>query len=209
MIALNDQQLDFLEQEIMEKGIQHQSLADGLLDHFACGIEREMETGLGFHEAYHKVYMQVSPNGLEEIDQSLTLVILHQKYSFMKKSVFILGFVAAFLFTVGYIFKSQHWPTANMLILIGSITFAFGFLPSYFFIKYKSDKEMGKPKPIFNYVANLLLVIVLALAFPYKQFKWPGHGEMFLIGQCLLAFVFFPKVFLGWYKKFTQTPVSA
>jgi hypothetical protein len=205
MIELNDQQLDFLEQEIKDRGIQHENLAHGLLDHFACGIEREMAEGLGFYEAYHKVYMQVSPNGLEEIDQSMTLVIIHQKYSNMKKSVFILGFVTAFIFFVGYIFKSQHWPTANNLILIGSTIFALGFLPAYFYLKYKSDKEMGNSKPIMNYVFNLLLVIVLALALPYKQFKWQGHEEIFMIGQALLAFVFLPKVFLGWYKKFSQT----
>lgn len=209
MITLTDQQLDFLEQEIELRGISHPHLAQDLLDHFACGIEQEMETGIGFHEAYHKVYMQVSPNGMEEIDQAMHLVILHQKYSAMKKFVFVLGFVSAFLFGVGYIFKTMHWPTANVQILLGSVMFAFVFLPLYFRLKYSADKEMGRAKPVLNYVTNCVLVIALSIALPYKQFKWPGNHEVFLIGQLLLAFVLFPKVFLGWYRKFTDSPSAA
>lgn len=209
MTTLNDQQLDFLEQEIKQRGIQHPVLGDQLLDHFACGIEREMDAGFGFHEAYHKVYMQVSPNGLEEIDHSMTLVILHQKYSIMKKFVFILGFASAFMFGVGFIFKSMHWPTANLQIMIGAGIFGIAFLPLYHWLKYNADKEMGRSKPIVNYVFNLLLVTVLALAIPYKQFKWVGHEEYFFVCQLLLAFVFLPKIFLGWYKKFTETPSVA
>lgn len=204
MITLTDQQLDFLEQEIAHRGIHHPELGHQLLDHFACGIEREMEEGLGFHEAYHKVYMQVSPNGLEEIDHSLTLVIIHQKYSTMKKFVFGLGFASAFLFGVGYIFKGQHWPSANELILVGAVLFSFAFLPLYFWLKYRADRELGKQKTAISYVLNCLLVMALCVAMPYKQFKWVGHEEIFLIGQLLLAFVFFPKVFLGWYRKFSE-----
>jgi hypothetical protein len=209
MITLTDQQLDFLEQEIQQRGIQHPSLGLQLLDHFACGIEREMNTGLGFHEAYHKVYMQVSPNGLEEIDQSLMQVMIHQKYSTMKKFVFGLGFASAFIFGLGYIFKGQHWLSANIQIMVGAFLFTFVFLPSYFWLKYRADREMSRPKPVVNYVLNLLLVMVLAFAMPYKQFKWLGNEEFFLIAQLLLAFVFFPKIFLGWYKKFTDTPSVA
>lgn len=208
MITLTDQQIDFLEQEITHRGISHPDLGHQLLDHFACGIEREMEEGLGFHEAYHKVYMQVSPNGLEEIDHNLTLVIIHQKYSIMKKFVFGLGFASAFIFGVGFIFKSMHWPTANIQIMVGSTLFTLAFLPLYFWLKYRSDKELGRTKPVVNYLLNLLLVMVLALALPYKQFHWTGSEEFFFIAQLLLAFVFFPKVFLGWYKKFSE-PQSA
>ncbi|HEX2899845.1 MAG TPA: hypothetical protein VHS96_09015, partial [Bacteroidia bacterium] len=134
MITLTDQQLDFLEQEIQQRGISHPELGGQLIDHFACSIEAEMREGLGFHEAYHKVYMQVSPNGLEEIDHSMTLVILHQKYAFMKKFVFLLGFASAFIFGVGYIFKNMHWPTANIQIMLGSVVFTFAFLPLYFLL---------------------------------------------------------------------------
>lgn len=208
MIALTDQQLDFLEQEIQLRGISHPHLGDQLLDHFACGIEREMEGGLGFHEAYHKVYMQVCPNGLEEINQSMSIVILHQKYHRMKKFVFVFGFFAAFAVGIGYIFKTQHWPRANMLILMGSIAFTFVFLPLYFGMKFMADKELGRPKPWLNYVGNLLLVMALTFALPYKQFNWPASDWVFLIGQLLLAFVLFPKVFLGWYRKFNAPQIA-
>lgn len=209
MITLTDQQLDFLEQEIVKRGIRHPDLGGQLLDHFACGIEAEMNTGLGFHEAYYKVYLQVCPSGLEEIDRSWTLVILHQKYSLMKKFVFLLGFAAAFVFGTGYIFKNMHWPTADIQIMVGALVFTFGFLPLYFVLKYQSDKSLGQSKPLINYVGNLLLVMALCFAWPYKQFHWPAANEVFLVGQLLLAFVLFPKVFLGWYRKFNETAAAA
>lgn len=209
MIALNDQQLGFLEQEIQKRGISHPELGSQLLDHFACGIEHAMDEGLGFHEAYHKVYMQVSPNGLEEINQSMSLVKIHLKYSFMKKFVFLVGFLSAFIFGVGTIFKSMHWPTANIDILIGCVLFTFAFLPMYFGLKYKADKEAGRAKPALSYVVNLLLVMALTFALPYKQFHWPASDYVFLGGQLLLCFVLFPKVFLGWYRKFNETPIVA
>lgn len=208
MIQLNDQQLDFLEQEIQNRGITHPDLAASLLDHFACGIEASMGEGLGFHEAYHRVYMQVSPNGLEEIDHSMSLMIIHQKYSIMKKFVFLLGFLSAFLFVIGFTFKNLHYPTADIQIIIGSVTFSLAFLPAYFWIKYMSDKEAGRNKPILGYVVNLALVMLLSLAIPMKQFDFPGAGELFVTCQLLLAFVLFPKVFLGWYRKFDARPGS-
>jgi hypothetical protein len=209
MICLTDQQLDFLEQEIQRRGIQHAALGDQLLDHFACGIEREMEAGLGFHEAYHKVYMQVSPNGLEEIDFSMTLVILHQKYALMKKFVFVLGFTAAFVFAVGFIFKNMHWPTANLMILIGAAVFTLAFLPLYFRLKYVADQATGRARPVLNYLLNCGMVMVLTFAMPYHVMHWPASNWIYLVAQCILAFVFFPKVFMGWYKKFTDTPSAA
>lgn len=202
MSTLTDQQIDFLEAEIKKHGISHPDLGPQLLDHFACGVEREMDNGLGFHEAYHKVFMEICPTGMHEIEQSYQQVITYLKYLPMKKFVFALGFVSATLFAVGYIFKNMHWPTANMQILIGSSLFAFLFLPLYFILKYNTEKEQGHAKPALNYLFNLILVMILALVVPYKQFNWPGNNEFFLVGQILLAFVFFPKVFLGWYRKY-------
>lgn len=209
MIELNDQQLDFLEKEISKSGLRYADLGASLLDHFACGIEREMQLGLGFYEAYHKVYMEISPNGMNEFDRSMTQVIIHQKYSPMKKTAFIIGFCTALMAVVGYIFKSQHWPSANMLILFGSMGFALLFLPMYFYLKFSADKELGKQKPVFNYLLNFLLIVVIISGFPYRILKWPGSAELILISEVLLAFVFFPKVFLGWYRKFSENPAAA
>lgn len=203
MITLTDSQVDFLEQEITRRGITHPELGGCLLDHFACGIEREMEAGLGFQEAYHRVYDRICPEGLREINHSMTMVILQQKYSLMKKTVFILGFISAFIFGMGWMFKFMHWPMANNLILAGTFSFVLLFLPMYHVLKYRLDKETGKKRTWASYALNLLMVAVLCLAIPAKQFHWPGMGLLFMGGQVLLYFVFLPKVFIGWYKKFS------
>ncbi len=55
----------------------------------------------------------------------------------MKKSVYVLGFIASFLLSMGILFKLMHWPAASILIFTGFVLLNFGFLPAFFYQKYK------------------------------------------------------------------------
>jgi len=55
----------------------------------------------------------------------------------MSKSVFILGFLSSFFLGAGFFFKAMHWPMANILVGFGFLFLNFGFLPAYFYQKYK------------------------------------------------------------------------
>ncbi|WP_397363296.1 hypothetical protein [Olleya sp. R77988] len=57
----------------------------------------------------------------------------------MKKSVYVLGFLAIFTLSTASLFKIMHWPYAGILIFIGFILFNFGFLPTLFYKLYKKD----------------------------------------------------------------------
>lgn len=204
MIQLSDSQVDFLAEEIQKRGIAQPGLADGLLDHFCCSVEAKMAEGQGFHEAYHQAYMEICPDGLREIEWATRIVTLQHQYSTMKKIVFAIGFLGAFFFANGSFFKSMHWPTANMQILIGGSLFALAFLPLYFLLKYKADAQLDRAKHPATYVLNLVLVMLLAAIIPYKILHWPYAEYMMVAGQLLLAFVFLPKVFLSWYRRFAE-----
>ena len=56
----------------------------------------------------------------------------------MKRAVYLIGFLASFTISTGFIFKIMHWPYANMLMLTGFIALNIGFLPLYFYNKYKA-----------------------------------------------------------------------
>jgi hypothetical protein len=58
----------------------------------------------------------------------------------MKRSVYLLGFIACFLLSSGLMFKVMHWPTANIQLVSGFLFLNFGLLPAYFFGKYNSAK---------------------------------------------------------------------
>jgi hypothetical protein len=56
----------------------------------------------------------------------------------MKRSVYLLGFLTSLLFSFGAMFKMMHWPFANILMFTGFLVLNFGFLPAYFYKKYRA-----------------------------------------------------------------------
>lgn len=207
-MTLTEEQVGFLEEEIQERGITVPSLSEDLLDHFCCTIEAEMESGIPFDTAYRIAYMHICPEGLKEFDRATQSIILQHKYSAMKKTTFILGFATAFLFIIGCFFKLMHWPGANELMLFDAMLFSLIFLPMYFTLKYKADKELNMEKPKWTYFLNNLMVSYLVLMVPYTAIKFPGAIYVVLIGLALFLFVFLPRVFLNWYKNLHPNPVE-
>lgn len=57
--------------------------------------------------------------------------------SILDKFRMTLGVLSGMALGTGMIFKSFHFPTSNMLITIGTLMFAVGFLPIFFFQLYK------------------------------------------------------------------------
>ncbi len=57
----------------------------------------------------------------------------------MKKSVYVLGFLALFTLSTATMFKIMHWPYSGMILFIGFLLFNFGFLPTLFYKLYKKD----------------------------------------------------------------------
>ena len=59
----------------------------------------------------------------------------------MKKSVYVLGFIALFTLSTAFLFETMRWPYAGVLILIGFALFNFGFLPTLFYKLYRMEKN--------------------------------------------------------------------
>ena len=55
----------------------------------------------------------------------------------MKKSVYVLGFLCCFLISTAILFKIMHWPAASVMLVTGVALLNFGFLPAYFYQKYR------------------------------------------------------------------------
>lgn len=59
----------------------------------------------------------------------------------MKKSVYILAFLALFTLSTASLFKIMHWPFAGWLLTIGFVLFNFGFLPTLLYRLYSYEKS--------------------------------------------------------------------
>ncbi|WP_055435510.1 hypothetical protein [Lacinutrix algicola] len=57
----------------------------------------------------------------------------------MKKSIYVLCFLALFTLSTGVLFETLHWPYAAWILFIGFLLFNFAFLPTLFYKLYKQD----------------------------------------------------------------------
>lgn len=55
----------------------------------------------------------------------------------MRKTYYILTYIASVFLGLGYLFKLMHWPYASELIITGVAIVLIGILPLYLYNRYK------------------------------------------------------------------------
>ena len=134
-MELTENQIGQIHGDIRESGVTMDELADSLVDHICCAIEEENE--MCFEEAYSKALLAFGHDGLQRTQKETMLFINHKKEIIMKKITFILGYIAVTLSTTAVLFKIMHWPGASIMLVLGIAILNFGFLPLYFYGRYK------------------------------------------------------------------------
>ena len=107
----------------------------------------------------------------------------------MTKTLKINAIVAAILLLVGTLFKTSHWPGANMLIVAGALAGILLFILMIAAFTGKLTVGFGQFSGIF---ASLTLVAAF-LAFAFRFMHWPGAAILIWIADIgiLLSGVFF------------------
>lgn len=134
-MEITENQLAFIREDIRNKGITLDSLADNLVDHICCALESHPFSD--FSAAYSEVISRFGNEGLAEIELQTRLFLTIKKEAQMKKGMYLIGFIALFLSTTGLLFKLQQWPGASILLVTGVLLINFGFLPLFFMDRYK------------------------------------------------------------------------
>ncbi len=134
-MEITESQLAFIREDIRNKGITLDSLADNLVDHICCALESHPISD--FSVAYPEVISRFGNEGLAEIELQTRLLFTIKKEAQMKKGMYLIGFVALFLSTSGLLFKLQQWPGASILLVTGVLLINFGFLPLFLMDRYK------------------------------------------------------------------------
>ena len=200
MSKLSDDQVEFIEQQVHNSQIESEELKEDLIDHFCCIIEDYLDNGRSFEDSYKKAYEIVCPNGFEEIYRETLLLLSSKNILAMKKSMYILGFIAAVIWTTSLLFKLLHWPGAGALIVLGAFMLIFVLLPVvalYFYKKEFSQYISYKLKYIFGFVGLGLFL----LGIVGKIMHWPGWPTTLVVSMVIINFGFFPFLFYRLYKK--------
>lgn len=121
--------------DIRSKGVTSEDLAESLLDHICCFIENSESQS--FSEAYDQALKSFGAMGLQRVQAETKYMLNLKVFLRMKKSIFILAYLAAILSSTGLLFKIMHWPGANVMLVLGIAVLNFGFLPLYFKDKYR------------------------------------------------------------------------
>jgi len=200
MSKLSDEQVEYIEQQVNNSQIESKELQEDLIDHFCCVIEDYLDQGKTFEESYNKAYEIVCPNGFDEIYKETLLLLTSNNIIIMKKSMYILGFIATVLLTTSILFKLMHWPGAGLLIVLGAFMLIFVLLPIialYFYKKEFSQYISYKLKYVFGFVGlGLFLAGIVG-----KVMHWPGWGITLVVSIAIINFGFFPFLFYRLYKK--------
>jgi len=93
---------------------------------------------------------------------------------------------------IGILFKIQHYPYANLLILIAVIIICVFVLPGFFIIKYREGK---KSTPLILYIMGLFgLTSAIVGANILKLMHLPGATVLIILGMVILI-----SIILPWY----------
>jgi len=200
MSKLSDNQVEYIEQQVQNSQIESEELKEDLIDHFCCVIEDYMNQGKSFEDSYNKAYEIVCPNGFDEIYKETLLLLSSKNILAMKKSMYILGFIAAVIWTTSLLFKLLHWPGAGVLIILGAFMLIFVLLPVialYFYKKEFSQYISYKLKYILGFVGLGLFL----LGIVGKIMHWPGWPVTLVVAIATINFGFLPFLFYRLYKK--------
>jgi hypothetical protein len=108
----------------------------------------------------------------------------------MKKSLNIVGFIAAFLLFSTVMMKSNHLPGAGIAMALSGFAISV-YLP--FFLLYKPGTEVTRER---NIAASMgaISASILNLGITFKFQHWPGAGVMIVLGLTTFALIVVPML---------------
>lgn len=189
MRNLTDEQVDLIAEDIRVRGVFSQSLQEDLLDHICCFIE-EQDDERPFEEIYLLAMDAFGQSGLQGV-QDETLYLINRPYlTKMKKIAYFSGGISATALVLGALFKVQHWPGANIMLIAGTLLMTFFFIPYFFYTQFTEQTE--KKGRIISALGLTTAVLMATGAF-FKLMHWPGAAIL------IIAFAFFFLIFLPLY----------
>ena len=194
MYCLNEQQIDFILNDIRARGVETESLQLNLLDHCCCIIEQELKENGDFEPFYLEVISRFYKVKLSEIEEETHLLLTNKNYYVMKKVMISSGVFSATALATGIILKYLHANGASVLLTLGIGTVSLIFLPLLVKLKIK-EQQKGRDKVLL--LLGALSAIMISLAILFKVQHWPGANVMGVLSPAVLGLVFLPIYFFS------------
>ncbi|MFK7785960.1 MAG: hypothetical protein AB8B56_12630 [Crocinitomicaceae bacterium] len=193
MVSVSEQQLDFILDNIVARGIETEDLKDNLLDHICCIVENEMNTGDDFYEFYERILPRFFTDELREIQEETDKLLTFNDYYAMKNTLVKSGLISTGLTLLGVLFKIMHWPGASMMLVLGVAIFGLLFIPLMIVLKFK-DEEKTIDKWVLS--IGLGLGMIASVGVLFKIMHWPFANILIISSLAAFILVFVPTYFL-------------
>jgi hypothetical protein len=190
MPELSLHHIDQISRDIRRQDITFSHLLEDLIDHVCCDVENEMQAGLNFADAYHRVKNKMGSRRLKEIQEE-TLYEVDSKYRYMKRLMKITGVAGTILFGFAAMFKIQHWPGAGYMMFFGALILAFIFLPSALNVLWK---ETHNRKRLFLFISAFCAGILFISGTLFKIQHWPYAGAILTLAALSGILFFIPAL---------------
>ena len=188
---MNDERLSQIKDYLRKSGLNYEQLETELIDHLLCDIERRMEHGQPYEEAWSHVKDSIPNNELVTI-QNETMEILNKKLSLTR----LMSLISLFLFIQAAVFKILHLQGAAFLLIAAIVSFTM-----IIFLGVIRDFSVNKQKDgkwIVATVAALIIAFIMSIVF--QLLHLPGTFQLRLV-SILLLIVLFPAISIYYFKR--------
>ena len=197
MHNVTDDQVDFILNDIENRGIITEDVRYNILDHVCCIMENEMSNETNFEEFYEKTIAQFYQKELGEIEEETQVLLTFKHYYAMKRILKISGIISTLLIVIGIIFKVMHWPGASAMAILGLGFFSLVFIPLNIVLKFVNDKEKSNRliMTIGMFTASIATMGVL-----FRIMNWQYANILMFSSLLVFMLLFIPSYFILTFK---------
>jgi hypothetical protein len=197
MSWLNKDQIQLIEADVENARLVLENLAEEITDHLCCEVEKLMESGKSFQEAYQIVKQQTGIDVLRKIQED-TLYLIDKNYRIMKTTMKITGNISLIMLGLGTLFKIFHWPGAGVMLVAGFMLLCILFFPLFIYLQHQEGGTKGKTLMNASVLSGGVAYMAGVL---FKVQHWPGASELLLAGTLIILFLFVPMLLFVQLKK--------
>ena len=197
---ISAQQEQIIIDTVENSKIRNRSLKDDLIDHLCCLVEVHSKKGAEFDDALTASLRQTAPGGLDEIERETIFLFNYSKIMFMKRLMYVSGYLFTLSWVAGLVLKALHIMGAGLLMGIGALGVAFIFIPLFLINRYKSIAGEVLSERM-KWILGCVSVSLLIAAITMKLLHLMGAALLLVIAAFLFGFGFLPFLFFRMYKK--------
>ena len=194
MAIIKDEHIDFILNDISNRGVVISDLKENILDHVCCIIEKEMPDDADFHAFYEEVIPRFFNNDLKEIQKETDYLLSSRYIDVLTIVLKIAGFSSVVILMLGMYYKLNHLQGTGILLLIGVVLFSLIFLPVLILLKLK-DKDLKTNKLIV--IVGFLLAFMASISCLFKIMQWPWATLMREISTIVFLVLFVPLYYFS------------